>query len=161
MIRVRKGFFETNSSSVHAFILPKDASFRIPDTVKLCYDESCVWSTGTVTKYESVQDKLDYIFSHEISEGNYREYDFCQWLGHIGVKHIRGNYNYDFESPDDAKYDTCYFPLDNIFSSEKDLLRWLFTDDTCHMVQIEDNYLSNCLKDIYDKNTDDYFSIRR
>lgn len=75
MIEIRDGFFETNSSSIHALIISKESEDKLPKTVDLSADNPI----GDVVRG----------FVRDLDDNNSKA--FINWLYLNGVKTIKYN----------------------------------------------------------------------
>lgn len=117
MISIRTSIFETNSSSVHALVIPKDTKITIPNRVSLYYGEYG-WEQSVET------DTLDYIYTACVDRGQEEVDKLISYLKRKGVEEINilssndnGNYGIDHG------YDV---PLAELFANENLLDRFLF-----------------------------------
>lgn len=112
MIQIRKGVFETNSSSVHSIVIPRETQ-RIPNS-KLVFK---VDGFGTVL---GEADALDYLYTYlVVMERDDLILQIKRVLDEDGV-------DYDFIVPD-GEYDDCY--IDQIGSMPKEFIIDLFSND--------------------------------
>lgn len=153
MEKERKGIFETNSSSVHAFVIAKKGSYE---------KHSIVFSgkkfLGIPKEYSSTNEKASYVFSYVISSNAY-EKDFMSkvkkelnrlvlWLREdsIGYKFIIFNEEFfsvhdlmkrikealredEYSVYDIASIDHCEEAADfyrEVTKSKEDFFQWLF-----------------------------------
>lgn len=133
MIQFRSGMFETNSSSSHTFMVPKeDVAMHLPKVVDLdkYYDKDTP-EYRIVTVYNS--------FGYNASE----EKRFIAWLTKKGITVINGN-------------DEDDYPASDTFKSEADLNKFLFGEGVVEIrgydhgdYSMYEKFLEN--KDKYDK----------
>ena len=81
MIEIRQSIFETNSSSVHVLVIPKDTPINIPKKVFLDGGEYG-WEFGCVT------DTINYLYQVCIGAGKEELDKFFDYLKHKGVEEI-------------------------------------------------------------------------
>lgn len=115
MLNIRKSLFETNSSSVHALVIPKDQSISIPKKVILHYGEYG-WEA------DSYDDTLDYVYTACVDQGQKEVDKLISYLKYKGVEEIElrnSEYNYGI----DHGYEV---PLDDLFTNENLLDRFIF-----------------------------------
>lgn len=135
MIQIRLGQFETNSSSVHVLVIPKDASINIPHKVFL---EGGEYGWQSDTEY----DTLNYFYQACVSSGREDLNKFFEYLKRKGVEEIHapeinwvksewnGN-EYEYAENNDGYIDHSEdIPLDEFFANENLLDRFLFCDDS-------------------------------
>lgn len=118
MIEVRMSFFETNSSSVHALVIPKDTKLYIPDTVHLHTGEYG-WSC------EKEYDTLSYLYTACATYGKDEVNKLIAYLHRKGVENIdchEGDWYY-------VDHDEC-IPFNELFTNENLLDRFLFGEDS-------------------------------
>ena len=147
MINIRKGLYETNSSSVHALVIPKETTLIIPETVNLNYGE---YGWG----FEREYDALNYFFTACCEYG--RAKDFIDYLYKKGVKTIKVgsiNYNqsgnYGIDHPEDL-------PVEFLLSHHDMLDRLIFSDDS--FIDLGNDNSDNCPEEEnYDKTKYDVF----
>lgn len=131
MLNIRKGLFETNSSSVHVLVIPKDQAIHIPKSVRLSFNDYG-WSEGI--EY----DTLNYLYQACVDKGKSELNKFFAYLKRKGVEEIYAP-ELQWESNRWGTYATnnegyvdhadC-IPLDYLFSNESLLDRFLFGDDS-------------------------------
>ena len=73
MIQIRKGCFETNSSSVHALVIPDDQTISIPTKVTL-YSGEYGWEN------EEYGDTLNYFYQACVDQGRAEVDRFFNYL---------------------------------------------------------------------------------
>ena len=135
MIEIRRGQFETNSSSVHVLVIPRDTEITIPKKVFLEGGEYG-WESGSVTN------TLNYMYQACVDQGKEELNKFFEYLKRKGVEEIHspeinwvteeyGSSSYTFARGKDG-YDIGYIdhsdeiPLDIMFANENLLDRFLF-----------------------------------
>ena len=121
MINIRKGLYETNSSSVHALVIPKETTINIPETVNLSYGE---WGWDFDREY----DTLNYFFTACCEYG--RAQEFIDYLYEKGVKNVKvgsisyeQSGNYGIDHPEDL-------PVMYLLSNHDLLDKLIFSDDS-------------------------------
>lgn len=131
MIEIRSSIFETNSSSVHVLVIPKDTSISIPHKVFLRGGEYG-WSFGT--EY----DTLNYFYQARVDHGREELEKFFEYLKSKGVEEIHapeinwiktdwGGQEYEYAENSDGCIDHYEgIPLDELFANENLLDRFLF-----------------------------------
>ncbi len=135
MIEIRQSMFETNSSSVHVLVIPKDTSISIPHKVFLSGGEYG-WSADT--EY----DTLNYFYQACLDNGREELDKFFEYLKRKGVEEIhapeinwvKSEWNgkeYEYAENNDGYIDHCgEIPLDDLFANENLLDRFLFGNDS-------------------------------
>lgn len=121
MIQIRTNCFETNSSSIHALIIPKDTTLHIPSSVHLSYG-SYGWGIDTIT------DTLNYIYTACKDYGQYEVDKLIEYLKSKGVEEITES----SEQENERNYGIDHYrelPLAEIFDNESLLDRFIFSDD--------------------------------
>lgn len=119
MIQIRNNTFETNSSSVHMLVIPKECSLHIPHSVHLTGGE-WGWEFGSVT------DTINYIYQACCDRGEEEERKFVRYLNGKGiVVESRAEIN------EDGWYDGYIdhggeIPLEEFFHNSAMLDRFLF-----------------------------------
>ena len=97
MYAIRRGIFETNSSSIHAISIPRKADIKnIPKSLKF-FRQSFGWE---VAIYSSLSDKLSYLYEM-IFSSSYGAYHLSKLMKFLDKKGI----DYTFPDPDCASYD--------------------------------------------------------
>lgn len=159
MIEIRASIFETNSSSVHVLVIPKDTAISIPRKVFLSGGEYG-WGFGTEC------DTLNYFYQACVDQGREELETFFEYLKSKGVEEIhapeinwvKSEWNgqeYEYAENNDGHIDHCgEIPLDELFANENLLDRFLFGtgsfvetgNDNSDGCPDEDNYDHN----IYD-----------
>ena len=124
MINIRYSIFETNSSSVHALVIPKDTQINIPKKVNL-YGGDYGWKIGIEG------DTLNYFYQACLDEGKDEVEKFFAYLRRKGVEEINAKemrWNEDGRDMlNDGYVDHGYeIPLDELFKNEQLLDRFLF-----------------------------------
>ena len=128
MINIRYSIYETNSSSVHALVIPKDTKIYIPKTVNL-YGGDYGW------REEIESDTLNYFYQACLDQGKEEVEKFFAYLRRKGVEEINAKgMLWDEEGRDianDGYVDHAYeIPLDELFKNEQLLDRFLFGSDS-------------------------------
>lgn len=90
MIQIRNGIFETNSSSCHVFMIPKNTDIKIPKTV--------------ILEDECSADNMLNIYFNDINWGKDDIEPFIQFLYKCGVQEIRYNGRYSYVNDLIKKY---------------------------------------------------------
>lgn len=127
MINIRYGLYETNSSSVHCLVIPKDTNLYIPKRVHLTGGEYG-WEFG------SEGDTINYIYQACVDSGREEVERFIAYLKSKGVEEIDcpelrwtawGDGEYAENNPGyiDHGYE---IPLNDLFANENLLDRFLF-----------------------------------
>lgn len=117
MIQIRHDMFETNSSSCHVFMFPKDMGIHIPTIVNL-NDE---WAT---------EDNMPNLFFNDCNWGEEYTTPFIQFLYKCGVKTINYSGRYDYVKKAIEEYkDKTDFDLCGLHINEHDLLKVCFGTD--------------------------------
>lgn len=121
MISIRNYLFETNSSSVHALVIPKDAAVHFPSRVVLSGGE---YGWEEDTEY----DTLNYIYQACVDRGQ----DELQKLyAYLKRHNIEFTENYSTRFPYGYIDHDNEVPLDELFKNESMLDRFLFSDNSC------------------------------
>lgn len=129
MINIRKGCFETNSSSTHAICLQKSDKLNIPERLFFClgefgWDEGVLSSPYELASYLYTAILCNYEDKKEIAS-------WKNWISDVLKKH---GCDCKFEDPDGYYYIDHSYELEEwlkqIRRSEKKLLRLLFGVDT-------------------------------
>lgn len=120
MINIRKNLFETNSSSVHALVIPKDQKIYIPTTVILRYGDYG-W------EFDTYYDTIDYIYTACKDRGDKEVEKLINYLKHKGVEEIIVSEQDNDSWGIDHSYEV---PLDDLFNNENLLDRFLFGADS-------------------------------
>ena len=115
MIQIRNHLFETNSSSVHALVIPKDQKISIPDSVTLRYG-SYGWEGDTC------YDTLDYVYTACRDRNDVEVAKLISYLKLKGVTHIEVMNNTG-EDGIDHSYEV---PLEDLFANDNLLDRFIF-----------------------------------
>ena len=131
MISIRNRQFETNSSSVHVLVIPKDTNIHIPKVVSL---------TGGEYGWENEEywDTLNYFYQACVDAGRESVAQFFAYLKEKGVEEIHapelhwvksqyGDYEYA-ENNDGGIDHSGEIPLQDMFANESLLDRFLFGD---------------------------------
>ena len=158
MIQVRLGQFETNSSSVHVLVIPKDVPVSVPHKVFLTGGEYG-WSADT--EY----DTLNYFYQACVNQGREELEKFFDYLKRKGVEEIHApEINWVKSDCDGAENEyaensgyidhSSELPLDEMFANENLLDRFLFSNSS--FVQTGNDNGGNCPdKDDYDSDVYD------
>jgi len=145
MIQVRKEMFETNSSSVHVLVIPKDVKIIIPNVVYLHRNEYG-WSD------DNEFDTLSYFYQACVDCGTDEVLKLIEYLKRKGVEEIHcreidstmSNFSGYIDHGENI-------PLDYLFSNENLLDRFIFGSES--FVEIgNDNEGCPPKADNYDKN---------
>lgn len=118
MLTVRLNTFETNSSSVHTLVIPKDTKITIPNRVTLFPGE---YGWGP----DEVYNTMDYIYTACKDRGQDEVEKFLNYLKNKGIEEIECRDADWFYV--DHEWD---LPLDDLFSNEDLLDRFLFGEDS-------------------------------
>lgn len=119
MLEVRFSIFETNSSSVHALIIPKDNNIHYPEEVTL-YGGDYGWS-GKET------DGLQYIFQICADRGKYEIENLVDYLESKGIEVVNKEYILGDKFNNSGYVDHGYeLPLEDLFADEGLLDRFMF-----------------------------------
>lgn len=138
MIEIRFSCFETNSSSVHVLVIPKDTKLYIPDHVHLHTGEYG-WEN------DQEYDTLDYMYTACKERGQEEVDKFLNYLKSKGVEEI-DCHDSDWYYVDHGNE----LPLDDLFANENLLDRFLFGEDS--YVQTGNDNSDECPdEDNYDK----------
>lgn len=133
MIEIRNNMFETNSSSVHVLVIPKDTNIDIPHKVFLSGGEYG-WSSDTD------YDTLNYFYQACLDNGREELEKFFNYLKRKGVEEIhapeinwvKSEWNgreYEYAENNSGYIDHGNeIPLDKLFANESLLDRFLFGD---------------------------------
>jgi hypothetical protein len=122
--QIRKGVFETNSSSTHSICIAKNVELNIPDSLHLEYGEFG-WGEDSL---QSVEEKASYLFT-ALMQLEKKEY-FNELLKTLA----RNDVDVTYEANSTASYggyidhggELTEF-LDDIFEDEKKLSNYLFS----------------------------------
>lgn len=155
MFNIRNGSWETNSSSVHVLVIPKETTITIPKKVIL-YGGDFGWGEGTASP-------LDYVYQVCVDEGREQLDRFFEYLKRKGVEEIHSpelhwveeewcgeKHVYAENNPGyvDHSYEV---PLDDMFFNEDLLDRFLFGEGS--FVKTGNDNGDNCPKaEDYDPN---------
>ena len=135
MIQMRRGLYETNSSSVHVFVIPKEQSVHIPKSVHLRGGEYG-WSKDTVC------DTLNYFYQACLDMGKEEVDKLFNYLKRKGVEEIdapeiqwkKSKWNdedYYYAENNNGYVDHCgEVPFNDLFANEDLLDRFLFGEDS-------------------------------
>lgn len=142
MFSIRFGLFETNSSSVHVLVIPKDTKLHIPTKVIL-NGKDYGWENWVI------HDTINYFFQACLDRGKEEVNKFIEYLKRKGVEEIEGgtlhwvehdeNYPYSGWKNEDNFWVDGYIdhsdaiPLDDLFANESLLDRFLFGDSFIQM----------------------------
>lgn len=158
MISIRNRQFETNSSSVHVLVIPKDTNIRIPKVVSL---------TGGEYGWENEEywDTLNYFYQACVDAGRESVAQFFAYLKGKGVEEIhapelhwvKSKYgDYDYADNNCGGIDhSSEIPLQYMFANERLLDAFLFGDS--FVVTGNDNSDECPSEDDYDE--DQYYTI--
>lgn len=130
MIKIRRGVFETNSSSTHSICITKsDLELKFPQEVIFDIGEFG-WQEN---KYSDVNKKASYLYTAIISLYNKKEQQ--KFINFIVKTLNKNNIDYTFEPIDNKFYyiDHCSELrelVELICHSEKRLLRYLFSEES-------------------------------
>lgn len=119
MIEIRQGIFETNSSSIHCLVIPKDCELVIPKKVYLEGGEYG-W------EFRVEDDTINYMYQACLDAG---EEEVSRFILYLMDKGIEVNYHgYDQKKfINDGYIDHGYeIPLEHLFKSKRLLDRFLF-----------------------------------
>ena len=151
MITIRTGLFETNSSSVHILVIPKDTDIVIPDKVYLVGGEYG-W------QHEKVTDTINYMYQACLDAGNDEVSRFIIYLMDKGI-------DVDYHGYDQKRFINDGFidhgyeiPLEHLFKSRRLLDRFLFGVDS--YVQLGNDNGDNC-PSLDDYDSDKYVLIKK
>lgn len=135
MIQIRQNIFETNSSSVHALVIPNNQSIHIPNRVSL--------SGGEYGWENDVDgDTLDYFYQACLDRGREEVDKFFNYLKRKGVEEInapeihwvKSEWNgreYEYADNNDGYIDHASdVPLEDLFANETLLDMFLFGDSS-------------------------------
>ena len=166
MFNIRKGSWETNSSSVHVLVIPKDTNITVPKKVFLSGGEYG-WEAGHANP-------LDYMYQACVDAGKEELDKFFDYLKRKGVEEIHSpELNWETDVYDGREYtyakgkdgydigwiDHGYeIPLDDMFANENLLDRFLFGDGS--FVETGNDNSDNC-PDEEDYDPDKYDTIRK
>lgn len=148
MIQIRSSLFETNSSSVSLFVIPKDCIVKIPTMVNLEYDNYSNW------EYKKYIDTLNFAYSMCVDLGGTNVARLIEYLKRKGVVIIRGD-KYTKNPP--GEFTTEGYPLQNYFKSEKLFDMFCFGDGSCVHKGNDNEYREELNEETYDK--DKYITI--
>lgn len=129
MIQVRKGVFETNSSSVHAICISNKpvVGVAVSKTVSI-YPEEFGWENSVYHDFDS---KLSYL-SAAINEDTVLRDRFEKLLNELGITQVGYILNNDGWFPwgyIDHNHDTVYF-VDFVLFDKQHLYQFLFSSDS-------------------------------
>lgn len=116
MLNIRKNLFETNSSSVHALVIPKNQTIHVPKTVYLRYEEYG-W------EFSTYGDTINYLYTACVDAGQEFVNKLIKYLKRKGVKQIEEMGGQDVNFGIDHSYEV---PLDELFENKSLLDRFLF-----------------------------------
>ena len=153
MITVRNGLFETNSSSVHVLVIPKDNKITIPNAV-------CLRNGEYGWENDREYNTLDYFYQACVDAGELEVRKLLNYLKYKGVEEIycREIDNDDWKNDDGYIDHSGCIPLDEFFSNESLLDRFLFGSDS-FVETGNDN--SDYIPDAGAYSTDEYDTIRK
>ena len=143
MIQIRKSSFETNSSSVHMLVIPKDEKITIPSRVFL-YGGEYGWESDHVT------DTINYIYQACLDRDNTEVMKFIYYLTQKGIDvTYAGQETQQYMNSGYIDHSGCV-PLEDLFKNSKMLDRFLFGggwvdtgNDNSDNCPDEENYDSN------------------
>lgn len=119
MIQIRQGTFETNSSSVHELVIPKDCELHIPAKVYLTGGE---YGWGP----EVEKDTINYMYQACLDRGQDEVNRFVLYLMEKGIEVDYHGYD-EKRFINDGYIDHGYeIPLEHLFKSRRLLDRFLF-----------------------------------
>lgn len=124
MIAIRNNFFETNSSSVHVLVIPKDTNIHIPTKIYL-HRGKYGWET------DDVIDTIDYFYQACVDRGQEEVMKFIEYLKRKGVEEIHYK-ELDYSHEENTWQTSGWIdhsneiPLDEFFNNESLLDRFLF-----------------------------------
>lgn len=151
MLTIRQGLFETNSSSVHILVIPKDTDIVIPSKIYLTGGEYG-W------QHEKVTDTINYMYQACLDAGNDEVSRFIIYLMDKGI-------DVDYHGYDQKRFinegfiDHGYeIPLEHLFKSRRLLDRFLFGVDS--YVQLGNDNSDNC-PSLDDYDSDKYDLIKK
>ncbi len=164
MIQIRNGSFETNSSSVHVLVIPKENPIDIPNEVILTGGE-WGWSPGIE------QDTINYFYQACLDRGPKYVTRFIKFLKKNGVNNIAVDpiswHTTDYKGnplDEDEYWPDCEgsidhsgcVPIDELFADEEMLIKFLF--GTRSFIETGNDNSDNCPEEEgYDKNKFDVF----
>lgn len=150
-IQIRKGVFETNSSSVHTIAISKESPKTLPTEIEFC--------TGCFGWEQGFANPADYLFTAllEYDEGEFginlsRLKEILNNNG-IEMKYYIPKDRYDYYI--DHNEDLHDF-INAVLGDEKMLLRFLFSSDSC-VVTGNDNSVEDYCPIHIDRTKCDYF----
>ena len=135
MYQIRQSIFETNSSSVHVLVIPKDTKIDIPHSVYLFEGEYGLQA-------DKEYDTLSYFYTACVERGREEVEKFFNYLKRKGVEEISSRElrwkkdSYEGEEYEYADGFNGYIdhggelPLDELFANENLLDRFLFGTDS-------------------------------
>ena len=146
MKRIRKGIFETNSSSTHALCITKDNdNIEIPKTISINIDEfEFGWS---YEEWDSAEDKIAYFilgilnisYNEGIGKGATILEEFINDLKEFGIEkidiegirfyHYENQYYFESEGYVDHASELLYF-IKEMMANKESLKRFLFSRDS-------------------------------
>lgn len=138
-IQIRRGCFETNSSSVHALCLGK-GDFSIPESIKfgvLTLDE--YWKSLNTYQY-----RADALFAGIIGKNDYDCAKAFERFGKLIELLKETGINYSFNLTEDyIDYQLPYIEetkwVDKVLENKDTLLRYLFSDNSNYLEYDRDN----------------------
>lgn len=135
MLEIRNSVFETNSSSVHVLVIPKDTTISVPKKVFLRGGE---YGWEFDTEYSTI----NYMYQVCVDAGREELEKFFAYLKRKGVEEIhapelqwvksewRGQ-EYEYAKNNNGYVDHGnQIPLDDMFANENLLDRFLFSSDS-------------------------------
>lgn len=138
LVKIRKGVFETNSSSMHSICVTKNGSvsgLRFPEKVLFKHGEFG-WEEGKLT---SVEEKASYLYQAicELYQGREKEKMLNQIYSVLGKYHIEAEF--EEEEKDEYGFELGYIdhPGGDLGAfcectvwNEKDLMKYLFSPES-------------------------------
>lgn len=127
MIQIRRNVFETNSSSVHMLVIPKDTTIKVPKKVFL-QGGDYGWSHDTECS------TINYMYQTCVDFGRETLDKFFEYLKRKGVEEIyapelhwvKDNWGERAENNNGYVDHANELPLDDLFANESLLDRFLF-----------------------------------
>lgn len=133
-VQIRRGVFETNSSSVHTLTICLDP-VNIEQYAGMTFKLGLPWSQRTFSN--DIQSKLDTIFDYMVMNDSLS--NFIQCKNRINKVMSKYEITFDYLINEDGEYESCGWCddiLNNIFSEndddifEKYLLNFIFNDNS-------------------------------
>lgn len=124
MFVIRKGYFETNSSEVHAIVLENDSSYTINKSLIITNIE------GVCKTWDDDYDEDTLNYAYQLSRRCHKEEDFINWLGSLGVDEIKikGGKTYTFN--DENRPENISNPLAIYIKDVNHLKEFIFSNDS-------------------------------